>query len=976
MSGEPDSGDKAREDCPRVALRVALRLCFAPEQADALAARAHARDGEPDSLKRLAPVVRLARLSAPGGRLSRAARSAGCSEAPLRPRPGLPIASALALALHLGLDLDGEALARLFGRAPEEIGLWLRQARQSVEGEGPASCPEFAAALGRQRDPALPRAAQLALMRHLSGCERCRAVLERDRALDDRLLARLRELERGLSEAPSAPARLAPLLLGPALRLGAVLLLVLMVAIAAVAGSRRLLAMGQAPVPLLAPGSVTGPLSGWLLEETSGGGVDAVNIASGARRGLVPDQGSPSFNVVLSPDQRRLAVLTFAGSERDIVSDLRVYRLDGTLVRAWHDVARSGQGFLEGWLNQDTLLVGRLTDGNTLQLLAFSLANGGQRVLLEQGARGPAVLSPDGNYLALTTTSQDGPLALEIRPVENGVLGAPVTSHVLQSSFLNSGPLWTPDSRTVLYTITATENAGPSMDSLALDGTRTQRVTRPGTGVITLLGLSPDGRGALYAESASQPGGPISAPTVVWQIPLDGGQPVKLLSSDYGFSQAVAAPGGGTLALQTTGVGYPPPPGADLGQQSPASGPPGGSILYLENTVTLALGPDGKPLGTLLDRFSGDSLLAWLPADALPARAPPAPHIDGEFGNPRPVKVAGATLQLNAASKLSPGGGRLLGTGSGFPFALAVPVRGDPVADVAGPPLDASWLPDGEGTIGVSAPSSRGGGGAISIYPMNGDMQALGQATFDPASLGASTAQRYRQPLVAPNGLRYSVFVAGERQVALWVGGQGAAARGVLDWTLPADAKVDPPLLAQWISNDALLVAVPEDWSGGYPATASLERVTLAADGSARVEPLLRWRTRGSERGVVLRELALSRDQSRLALRLRRFTGADPSKDFIDALVVAPAGDLTQALELARGPGGDGLSWAPDGTELVAALRGHLLLLAADGSRVDQLATGAGPVAYPLWVQPGEIWYATGTGDDATIMRVTRPGAG
>ncbi|HEU5422442.1 MAG TPA: hypothetical protein VFU72_02785 [Nitrolancea sp.] len=975
MSGEPETGDKARSAEPRVALRTVLRLCFAPQQADALAARA--RESESDPAKCLAPTVRLARLNALGGRWpGRSGSQYDGDPPPLRPRSGLPASAALALALHLGLALDGEVLARLLGRTPAEIGQALRQARQAVEAEGAAPCPEFAAALGRQRDPSLPRSQQLALMRHLSGCERCRTALERDRALDERLLARLWELECEAPEAPAARARLAPLLLGPALRLGAILLLVLAVAVMAAGAGRRLLARGGEPVPLLAPEPANRSLTGWLLEKSSGG-VQATNIVTGERRALIPEQGSSSVSAILSPDQRRLAVLTFAGSERDVVGDLRVYQLNGSLVREWRDIGQGGQSYLEGWLNDDLLLVGRLTTGNTVQLLALSLSSGAQSVLLGQGVRGPAALSPDGHYLALTMVSREGPIDLELRPVVSGQLGAPLVTHRLPSSFLNSGPLWTTDSRTVLYTLAATENAGPSMESLALDGTWTRRLTRPGTGEIRLLGLASDGRGALYAERASQPGGASSPSSVVWEILLDGGQPVHFLASDSSFSQAVRAPGGTALALQVTAYSYPPQLRSDGSLTTLLVGSLSNSVIFMSNTVTLALGPDGKLIGTLLDEFAPGELLAWLPQDALPERATPAPHVGGAFGVPEQVKVIGATAQLDAASRPSPGGGWVLATGVGFPFALAVPVHGQPLAQVAGPPLDASWLPGGPGTIGVLSPAGSGKGpDRVSIYPMSGDMQMLAQANFNPADLTGAPGQHYRQPLLSPNGLRYSVFVVEERQVALWVGGEDTLARSVIDWTPPSDARVDPPLLAEWIGNDALLVAVPQDWSGGLPTAVALERITLAPDGSASVEPLLRWRTRGSERGIVARELALSPDQTHLAIRMRRFGGYDPAHDYADALLVAPSSDLTQSLELARGAGGDGLSWAPDGTELVAALRGHLLVLAADGNHVDQLATGEGPVAHPLWVRPGEIWYSSGSGDDAKIMRVDRPGAG
>jgi hypothetical protein len=135
---------------------------------------------------------------------------------------------------------------------------------------------------------------------------------------------------------------------------------------------------------------------------------------------------------------------------------------------------------------------------------------------------------------------------------------------------------------------------------------------------------------------------------------------------------------------------------------------------------------------------------------------------------------------------------------------------------------------------------------------------------------------------------------------------------------------------------------------------------------------LIGWSTRGSETGILGQELSLSADGTRLAVRLRHFTGADPQTDRYDSIVVAGTNDVSQAFEIVRDSPGSGLSWSPDGSELAAGLRGKIAVLAADGRTVEYPQIGNESAAYPLWIQPNQIWFSADNGTRQIIQSLTR----
>ncbi|MBX6341184.1 MAG: hypothetical protein IRY97_01905 [Thermomicrobiaceae bacterium] len=137
------------------------------------------------------------------------------------------------------------------------------------------------------------------------------------------------------------------------------------------------------------------------------------------------------------------------------------------------------------------------------------------------------------------------------------------------------------------------------------------------------------------------------------------------------------------------------------------------------------------------------------------------------------------------------------------------------------------------------------------------------------------------------------------------------------------------------------------------------------------VDDLLRLEAGGGERGITLGDLALSPDGSHLAYRLRHFTRLDVSRGRFDTLEVAPAGDLTRRLEIARGDPGDGLGWGPDGRWLAAGLRGQVVLLSADGRRLIEISPPGKTAAFPIWVRRDdawEVWFSLDDGQGSRLM--------
>jgi len=936
-------------------LRVTLRLCFAPEQADALASLvACEASAEAEALR---PVIRPARLSygnaqllSPLGRLRRNSDRGR----PLAPRFGLSSDGALALAFHLGLGLEIETLAALLGRSAREISLALHEARQAVEPAELEPCAEFVATIGRYRDPADESTAErLAFMQHVATCGRCRPALEAARSLDERLLDVIAEHERALLPMPKSDRRRRALWLEPTLLWGGMALLLVAVLLTWTIGSHRWL-RNETPEPLLSAEGASPPFSGWLLQTSEAGDISAVNVASSERRLLVPSANNASAQTILAPDQQHLAQLITTGGDNAGVS-LRVYALDGGLIHEWPSLEQTGQYQLLGWLNASTVLTASRPDGAPRELehstlSAFDFANGRQWSLLDSWVN-DVLASPDGRSIALELALTNGTNVLQIRDVDGPSLGVPLTTYAQGGSPL----AWTKDGRLIFW---VGGGGGGKIETLALDGAVAQ-LAQSATGYFpTTLRLSPDGTQLIYATNSGSAG---IHPWTYWSVDLTGGEPRKLIEGNATLwlpPNVIWSPDGMTMAL-AMGEPFYMPHAAQTG-----------SATSIASYRVVAFNTDGQARGSLLDQFGNQTLLAWLPDDA---PVEPANSVTPSNAHTGPFKSVGllhfgGASELSDDNSLSPDGSRALVYDPGYDATMAIPLSDESFVQVAGPPFDPSWLPDSSGVIGVQRHSD--GTSRVNIF---GDIGfgTRSVTDYDPVQLGDSTTAAYRYPMLAPDGLHCSFFVVDRQTVTLWVGGYQEPAYTVASWQLPSGAKVDPPLIARWVNSATLIYAEPGNWQNGLTQRVTLHRVTIS-NGTATDDALIDWQPHGSERGIVLRELRLTTDQSALAIRLRHITGRDPEKDAFDSIEAVDTSDLHQSVELARGTPGNGLSWSPDGTQLVAVIQGKLTVFTIQGGGIEQIDTVRREVSYPLWVLPNEIWYQSGTDTNSQMIRATR----
>lgn len=979
------SADSAKQPIEARRLRATLRLCFVSKQSDELAARI--RFGEPDPIRALAPMMRLARLNFTAYRwLSLVRRLRTC--VPLRPRPHLPAIPALALALHLGLDLRIDQLGRLFGHSTDEISLALQQGRRAVDPSHITPCPEFMVSIGRYRDPSQDRSERLNLMKHFQHCERCQLALEQSRQLDDRLIATIKSTQNELTVCDAQPKPSRSIWLAPALFGVLVSLLAIAVVIAGVTASHRLLPTHSTPVPLLAAGRYRPQFTGWLLERSQANGVDAINVATGQQRALIPSLPASGSVVYVSPNDSRLAVGISAGPPQK--PTLRIYRIDGSLIHQWPLDDSNHSDSPLGWLDPSHFLItqdphrpaaespthfrNRLP--SVEQLVSLNVDTGSRQVVLN-GQVFDAQLSPDGHYLALDRKAGTGPRDLEIRPVSGDKLGSLVAR--FDGSFLTS-TVWTPDSQKIVFfsPTTGSFDVAGSVDTMSVAGKVTPLRELPFADDFpiplvasttmsepvnyTVVSVSPDGRRIVFAEGTSHIG---NFPLFYRIMPIGGGTPRKLAYSSESLSllpstQPLWSPNGESLALTVEEPYIMPHP-----QQS-------SSLTSINSYVTLAFDARGDSLGALFDQFTDHPPFAWLPQNALPATEQSQSGSSGSFHVAGPAQGIGVTPQLTENSRLSPDGIEALIYDRTYRFSLAASANGtQPLA--AGPAIDPSWLPASSGGIGVQQHTRNGRTTSrITIYgqgSFNGGMTPL---DFDPARLGNNITASYREPMLAPNGLHYSFFVVDGNVVDFWVGGLDQQPMVVSHWTLPPDAKTNPPLIASWVNNDTVVFSEPDEWMDGLPQHVMLKRVTFTNGKAPDITSLTGWHARGSDAGIVLQELRLSPGTSKIAFRLRHYTGINLTKDRFDSLLVAESVDLTQSVELVRGSYGDGMSWSPDGRELVAVIDGGLQVMTSDGSNVQNIDAGKKAVSYPVWVSQNEIWYESGTGNTAQVMVAKR----
>jgi hypothetical protein len=167
------------------------------------------------------------------------------------------------------------------------------------------------------------------------------------------------------------------------------------------------------------------------------------------------------------------------------------------------------------------------------------------------------------------------------------------------------------------------------------------------------------------------------------------------------------------------------------------------------------------------------------------------------------------------------------------------------------------------------------------------------------------------------------------------------------------------------------LFALPGSWEDGLPKATRLHHLLLPSDATEPVFTLLELRARGNERGLVMTELELSPDKTKVAYRLRHYNTLDVWDNRLDSIHVASAGNLADPIELDRSNPGQGLAWSPDGTWLAGGIDNRLALLPPRGGRIEYLTADSGEARLPVWLDGQEIWYALQAGADAPIERIT-----
>lgn len=1005
-----------RPPLDRDRLRAALRLLFSGPEADRLAALA--TDGVAPligpALSRYTFSFGVRRLAAAFGRLrgrpttresppgnelpdDESDNKPPLAKRPLAPGCGAPARAALALALHLGLALDGETLADLFQTTPERIGADLDRARRAACPALPVPCRGNAALVGRIGDHTLDVNSRLSLLTHAQTCQPCRRAIEATQALDAELRATIDEHRAALPAEAPAPGHLARLLASPAAVIAglAVALVLLLVGGNAVAG--RLTRAGHTPIPLHAAAAPTPGVEGWLVIEESQGALSALNLATHERRDLIGrEQRADIFTQHwLSPDRNRIATWSGQfGQDGVVAGRMTLRRIDGTVTHTWERLRTPDEAppYPVGWLTDREMLF-VLNPPSTpgishdewlqivrtrSQLLAVDPETGQSRLLFE-GDVNAAIASPDGSLVALIGTydpTRPGQ-TLQIRPVEPDNLGAPIVT--MEHRYLGSA-LWAPDSSRLYYADAGEPRAGQgtsgavmrgpssfpesSLVAIERDGRMTTVHRAPPMMIAAMLGVSRDGRSIVYHQFT--PTGPTSV-AEVWLAGEDGSDAHQIGTGNlFGMTGATWLPDGTLLLVNSEQTYLPDDP---LHREPGPAGWPVARAIRVDGSSDILLSAPGLLRG---------SPLAWLPPDALPPSAPAGPTA-GQANPPERVRGVAPGHRLFAGSSASPEGtyvllmddtlrgpviwqrGQDAGSGRTIEFAS-----------------DLSWVPGVPVMVGVVPGDARGQSTQSSRIAFYAARLEQGLPTydfrrFDPAELGDATDRRYARPLVAPGGGSTAFFVIDDQRgtTTLWLAGWDAPPHEVASWASPVSRAGPQAPLATWVDANTLVYAEPAGWRDGFAQRVTLRRIAVENGRESEATDLLTLQTQGSERGIALRELAVSPGGSALAYRLRHYAHPDPDTGAFDTLSLIQADDASAPLEVERGGTGSGLAWSPDGTWLAASVRGRIALISSDG-RTQQSATPSGVAAsYPVWAGPDELWFAADPGGaDPRIMRV------
>ncbi|MEX2314478.1 MAG: hypothetical protein WD628_02090, partial [Thermomicrobiales bacterium] len=485
--------------------------------------------------------------------------------------------------------------------------------------------------------------------------------------------------------------------------------------------------------------------------------------------------------------------------------------------------------------------------------------------------------------------------------------------------------------------------------------------------MIVPIAVAPDGRSIVYqlrepkVEARSS-----GAPAYDWrcyQLAVAGGDPVLLTEGDSPerIFQPTWSPDGGTLIVPIARA-FPLSSDGEIDQ--PAN--PNATTLLVFDANWRA-GAEPRAIYS-----SGRDLHGWLPHGAL---------------EPRPGQASGDTRALAANEPaglefdgLSISAGSVAGREGLYLVAEERTSRTPVIWNVAGNRLrrlrenatDLSWFNQGNATVGVE--TDRGGTGdsriVLNVADISNSAAYLDQRSFDPAGIGESASRRYALPLVSPTGTAVSFFVVDRDagSVALWLDLGVDLATVVTEWRLPANRLVEPALVAVWARPDTLLLARPDDWREGMPREVVLARVVIEQGGRVRIDDLTRLDAARGAEGLLLAELDLSPDATRLAYRLRLYESAALKSVSDDTLHVADTDDLGHAVELERGGFGEGLVWTARGSGLVAGVRGRIALYSPDGRDIEYLSPRGVDASHPVRIGE-QIWFSVVDAGAATIWR-------
>lgn len=890
----------------------------------------------------------------------------------------------LALALHLGLNLSAAQIGSITRRPQSEVGLDLEAARRAVDPTIPVPCPEFAELIGRYRDPTLPIAERAKLLHHARTCPDCGPALDGAYRVDAKLVQEIDALERDLPE-EQRQKRLLPAGIGPMVLLLVTSLILVAALVSGTLIAHRELSPSTTPVPLVisrAPAA----LDGWLLFSTQSG-VQGLNIETGESRLLVNETGSQLFALLPSPDHQKFAIVSPQSPAFLEVDDLSYHTL-----RTWTLGPNDPRMSPVSWLGPDRILAIVMPSGtlstapgaSKSSLITLNLSTGAKQTLYT-GQIDQAIGSPDGTLVALTLPSSgpSGRDTLQLRPVGPDGLGAPLSS-IPQAIDGNPVWAWAANSQALYFAANTPSIGTPAASSSETNHQAILRLDRSGNRQIIAalssgesvnqVDVSPDGGQVAYVLSR---GAGENAEQTLWRYDAIRQTSSQILPwSRSVIGHAVWSPGNGssTMLVYERRLFYLAKDAAGNSQ----------APLQVPVLVRVAFNGDYQVISNVLggfnSPFSNAGLTAWLPPDAVKSVDEPRPSPPPIAGLPQgsaPVRSIPEGMRLYPSSTLSPDG-RFLVMESGGTSRVVWDTLSSSGRQIPTSFDDPSWLPSGQGILAVdNTPDGSRLTIVASIRPSD-PTSPLSQADgvqFDPAGIANDRSRSYALPLMAPDADQIAFFVrdARNQMMSLWLVGWQTEPHVVMSWPVPNDVIAGDAPVANWIDPSTLVIGKPYGWRNGLPQHVALMRLTLTSDGTATTKPvrLLTANVQGGDHGVALENLVPSPDGHYLAWRLRHFGEIDRTRGAFDSINVAPARDISQRVEVARGSPGDGLSWNADSYWLAAAIQGRVALFSPDGTTVTMLSAAGVEADEPCWITPRQLWYQATTQDGGQQMTQT-----